>query len=324
MITHYSVKVNCDGFSQNIADGVPVFVESPNWEILFTHLSGCKPAVQTIESGVTANGISDSSRINFNVSTSVMKLTYPMIGMLALAAAVALILYLLWPGFGSDEPWSDRKARLQTAAEDARLVVDAIGQYEQFKGKPPKNLEALIPDHIRWIPEPGIPECSDFKYLNFGPGSISVVWYDLGPHSDTPASTLQSSIDGDPRHAILLITLSQKDVVVDARFERMPENAGKLAFDAEQWKKGSNRMQMALQLPDYANLMRIHRSSLVDLLGPPDGVRILRDSPWELRVICPQGLNERELFVYWPTGKYPEKIYGGTTEPVGDWIYIHK
>jgi len=253
-----------------------------------------------------------------------MKLTYPMTGMLALSTAVAGILFLFWPVHDGDESWGDRKTRLQTAAEEAQIVIDAIARYGQFKGKPPENLEALIPDHIRWIPEPGIPGCGEFKYLNFGPGNVAIIWYDLGPHSDKPASRLQSSIDGDPRHAILLITLSQHDAVIDARFERMPKNAGKLEFDPEQWKNGSNRMQMALQLPDYANLMRISRSNLEKILGPPEGSRILRDTPWELRIICPKGLTERELFIYWPTGKYPDEIYGGTTDPVDGWVYIHK
>jgi len=253
-----------------------------------------------------------------------MKLTHPKICKLALAAAIAGILFLFWSGYDSQESWIDRNTRLQTAAEEAQLVIDAIGQYVQFKGKPPENLEALIPNHIRWIPEPGISECGGFKYLNFGQGIISVVWYDLGPHSGKPVSRLQSSVDGDPGHAILLITLNPDGAVIDARFERMPKNAGKLEFDPEQWRNGSNRMQMALQLPDYANLMRMPRSDLEKILGPPEGSRILRDTPWELRIICPKGLTERELFIYWPTGKYPDEIYGGTTEPVGGWVYIHK
>ena len=252
-----------------------------------------------------------------------MKLTRPLIGLLTLAAAAAILL-LLWLMNRGGEPWSVRKTQLQTAGEEAQLVIDAIAQYVRFKGGPPKSLDALTPDHIRWIPEPGIPGCGNFKYLNFGSGKISTLWYDLGPGSGSPASQPAPSTIGDPRHAILLITLSPDDFVINARFERLPEDAGELEFDTEQWKQGSNRMEMALQLPDAVNLRKMPRSTLVEMLGPPDGSRILRDTPWELRIVCPKGLTERELFIYWPTGDYPDQIYGGTTEPVGSWVYIRK
>jgi len=252
-----------------------------------------------------------------------MKLSRQMIGLPILAIAAG-VLFLLWLDHRGSEPWNIRKTHLQTAAEEAQLVIDAIDRYVRFKGRTPESLDALIPDHIRWIPEPGIPGCGSFKYLNFGSGKISTLWYDLGPRSDSPSPQVGPSIDGDPRHAILLITLSPDDFIIDARFERMPKDAGKLEFDPQQWKKGSNRMGMALQLPDYANLRKMPRSTLVTLLGPPDGSRVLRDTPWELRIVCPKGLAERELFIYWPTGVYPDQIYGGTTRPVGSWVYIPK
>jgi len=55
----------------------------------------------------------------------------------------------------------------------------------------------------------------------------------------------------------------------------------------------------------------------------PDGSRAAQGSPWELRINCPTGLLNHDAFVYWPTGNYPEHLYGGKTEPVGKWVYIH-
>jgi len=46
-------------------------------------------------------------------------------------------------------------------------------------------------------------------------------------------------------------------------------------------------------------------------------------TPWELRINCPTGLLNHDSFVYWPTGEYPEHLYGGFTESVGRWVYVH-
>lgn len=49
-----------------------------------------------------------------------------------------------------------------------------------------------------------------------------------------------------------------------------------------------------------------------------------KPSPWELRVPCGVGMLNWDVFFYWPTKKYPDYIYGGGVERMGDWAYVHE
>ena len=42
-----------------------------------------------------------------------------------------------------------------------------------------------------------------------------------------------------------------------------------------------------------------------------------------LRINCPRSLTERDILFYWPGESYPEQIYGGNTELIGKWLYVH-
>lgn len=45
---------------------------------------------------------------------------------------------------------------------------------------------------------------------------------------------------------------------------------------------------------------------------------------YELRVPCPSGVINWDVFFYWPEGNYPENIYGGYVERIEDWAYVHE
>ncbi len=49
-----------------------------------------------------------------------------------------------------------------------------------------------------------------------------------------------------------------------------------------------------------------------------------KEEAWELSVQCPQGILNWDVFFYWPSKKYPHEIYGGYTERIGDWAYVHE
>jgi hypothetical protein len=51
-----------------------------------------------------------------------------------------------------------------------------------------------------------------------------------------------------------------------------------------------------------------------------DGHDLFRQ--YELSISMPDTGFDR--FVYWPEGNYPNQMYGGRCEPVGDWVYIHE
>lgn len=43
---------------------------------------------------------------------------------------------------------------------------------------------------------------------------------------------------------------------------------------------------------------------------------------YELRVSCPMGPMSFDVFVYRPGRSYPERLYGGRVERIGDWAYV--
>jgi len=45
---------------------------------------------------------------------------------------------------------------------------------------------------------------------------------------------------------------------------------------------------------------------------------------YELRVNCPSGGLNWDCFFYWPSQDYPDRIYGGVTEKIGKWVYVHE
>jgi len=45
---------------------------------------------------------------------------------------------------------------------------------------------------------------------------------------------------------------------------------------------------------------------------------------YELRVKCPLGGSNWDCFVYWPSQDYPDYLYGGTTEKIDNWVYVHE
>jgi hypothetical protein len=45
---------------------------------------------------------------------------------------------------------------------------------------------------------------------------------------------------------------------------------------------------------------------------------------YELRVDCPLGVLNWDCFIYWPSESYPNEIYGGFTELINEWAYVHE
>lgn len=238
---------------------------------------------------------------------------------------VFFLLWLAWPTLNLMfliEPWSMRKARFNRAATRAEPLVAAITRYSSVHGHPPQNLTELVPEYIRKVPGTGLREYPEFKYLSFTNKEISLVWYDLGSRHGLPATGLWVYPDGDPEHAIVAFTLDKDGRVLDASLDRMPANANAVDFDAELWLAKSNRIEMVRDLPNQKTIPGMTLGEMEALLGSPDGRRLLRDSPWELRIDCYWG--SFDCFFYWPTTNYPKYIYSGSTEQIGGWAYVHE
>jgi hypothetical protein len=51
----------------------------------------------------------------------------------------------------------------------------------------------------------------------------------------------------------------------------------------------------------------------------------LRTGGWELRVPCPQGMLNWDIFLFQPSRPYPEHAHGGSVEEIGaGWAYVHE
>ena len=45
---------------------------------------------------------------------------------------------------------------------------------------------------------------------------------------------------------------------------------------------------------------------------------------YELSIPCPSGGINFDVFVYWPEQGYPDSMYGGGIERIGNWAYVHE
>jgi len=256
-----------------------------------------------------------------------VKVKVPTLGCLGCTAVGLVLLWLVWPVLNDVfclEPWGVRKLRFDRAAKRAAPLLAAISQYASDHGHPPRSLSDLVPHYLRDLPGTGLREYPQFEYYSFTNRQASMIWYDLGSRHHKPATGLWVYPDGDPDHAILAFTLGQSNSVVEARVDRMPEITNRMNFDVEMWRANTSRIEMVRALPDRHETKGASLQELTNLLGSPDGGRMLRDSPWELRINCSWGMLNWDVFFYWPTTNYPKHIYGGSSEMIGAWAYVHE
>jgi hypothetical protein len=81
---------------------------------------------------------------------------------------------------------------------------------------------------------------------------------------------------------------------------------------------------MVRSLSEHVPLKGATLSEVRLTLGEPTEISTLRNTPWELRIDCSNGILNWDIFFYWPTKDYPKYIYGGNTELIGEWAYVHE
>jgi len=241
----------------------------------------------------------------------------------ALAIAVAGVARVVVPERDTAQDWEKRKNRFQEAALRAEPLVLAISEYTSAIGHSPTGFDDLIPVYLEKLPAAGLQECGNFEYRSLTHKLGSIVWYDLGSRQGRPWFGQSRYSDGDPDHAILVFALDAKGNITSALIDRMPKGGEPEEFQPTRWKEEENRIGMALALSDTYRLHGMPRDVFESLLGPPDGRRLVQGAAWELRINCPTGLLNHDAFIYWPTQKYPQNLYGGYTESIGGWVYIH-
>jgi hypothetical protein len=221
--------------------------------------------------------------------------------------------------------WPLRRGLFARAADNGVPLVDAIRAFEHANGRPPEALSELVPAHLPSIPGTGLLKYPKFEYERFADPGGSLVWWDMGSRNGASISGLWEYTDGDLSHAILVLELNGSDVVTSARADRMPASVDERPFSAERWRADSQqRLQMVHDMAHGHRLRGMRRQAVEEIFGPPSGRRVLRDAAWELRIPCSLGILNWDVFFYWPSERYPERIYGGSTERIGRWAYVHE
>ena len=243
--------------------------------------------------------------------------------LLVLVMAASGIAYLVLTAGNSATDREQRRILFQEAAIRAEPLIAAISAYTSASGNPPDSLTDIVPQYLELQPGTGLPACSNFEYRSLSHKPVLLVWYDLGSRQGQPLAGPGRYSDGNPDHAILVFTLDSQDKITSAMIDRLPEGREPLDFQTAPWIAGEKRIEMALALAETYRLHGMPRTVFEPMLGPPDGSRAVQGAPWELRINCPTGLLNHDAFIFWPTGNYPEHLYGGKTEPIGKWVYIH-
>ncbi len=252
-----------------------------------------------------------------------MKATRSLPALFVVLVALAGTAYLLLPERETVQSWEQRKARLLQATTRADPLILAIMAYTTATGHPPRGLNELVPEYLEDLPATGLRECGGFDYRPLTHKQGSIVWYDLGSRQGQPYTGQSRYSDGEPGHAILVFSLDAKEQITSALLDRMPKDREPQDFDPARWAAGENRIEMALALADTFRLFGMPREVFERLLGKPDGGRPVHGPLWELRMNCPTGLLSHDAFLYWPTESYPQHLYGGKTEAIGRWVYVH-
>lgn len=238
------------------------------------------------------------------------------LAILMTVGAMAAMRYLSWPL---------RRLAFARAAQRAQPLVDAIRAFERSKGRPPDALQELVPNHLAAVPATGLVSYPSYEYTQFKDASASFVWWDLGSRRGAQMTGPWVYPDGDPGHAVLGIELDGDELVREVRLDRMPQEGKEQPFSPDAWlSQPDRRLYMVRDLAESNDLRTMSREALEQILGPPTGRRVLRDSPWELRIPCALGILNWDVFFYWPTERYPEQLYDGGIERIGHWAYVHE
>lgn len=230
------------------------------------------------------------------------------------------------------EPWSWRRARFEEAAEKGMVVVDAIERSTTDIGVPPARLDNLVPEYLPEIPKTALSRYPDYEYFVSTMPAPTRAWYDLGSRDGNPMAGPPLFPEGETGNAVLVFALDADGQFLDYALDRMPEEVEDIAFDPEMWRRRESRMAMVHSFLEENLREKTTFDEMTALLGEPDGsatpknyiLKLEENSPWELRIRCPLGGINWDVFFYWPSEDYPDEIYGGVVERIGDWAYVHE
>ena len=188
------------------------------------------------------------------------------------------------------------------------------------------SLQNLVPAYLDRVPWTGMPAYRAYEYQVFpGDTPVDLYWYDLGSRNGKPFVGLWKYVDGEEANAVLVLLTSRDQVVREVSVDRLPKTFAERPFDPDGWKHDTAaRLAMVRDVLQTLDPKGKQLDELISSLGQPDGHRTLLAASWELRVRCPSGFLNWDVFHYWPGARYPDSLYGGSVERIGDWAYVHE
>jgi hypothetical protein len=219
--------------------------------------------------------------------------------------------------------WTESYERL---AERAKPLVMAIENYHVENGKPPPTLQALVPEYIDAIPGTGMKGYPEFEYRDMASESVLMWWnmgrVEFGDSVEPNTEKFYYPVDCD--HGNLIVVLHVNGSVSKILGNDLLLHRQKNSFEREMWSQvPEERMNMVDDILGNKELLNMTGDQLIEMLGDPDGKKQYNTSPWELRVDCGY-LMSWDVFFYWPTKEYPDNIYGGVVQRIGEWAYVHE
>jgi hypothetical protein len=245
----------------------------------------------------------------------------------ALFAAVFVVTcagwFWAWLSWGDLPPLNERIETFRDLPVRSQGLIAAIKRFHTDNGRPPHDLQELVPKYLPAIPDTGVARFPTYDYRVFPHGGMGpLVWYDLGPaeKNGAPGQAKYGAI-GPPGQAILVVEYYLENRVDYAETVRLTSYAGGEAFDPERWRsdKLARRRMVASFLRDVYPKMKTLQD-LAAALGAPDGKGVLWETPWELEVRCFWRYGNLDHLIYWPTQRYDH--FPAQCFPVGDWLYV--
>lgn len=217
------------------------------------------------------------------------------------------------------------KAGITKLVEHAAPLIEAIHKFTKDHGRPPDGLESIIPDYLPRLPETGMFSSPVYEYSFIAPDiPANLYWYDLGTCRGKLLDEERKYNVGEPDQAILVFEIARDGTILNMCIDRLPDVITEVDFNALEWDSDlSKRAGMVESMSEILKPVGRPIEEIMVVLGDPDGLRMLRNTPWEIRVSYKAELHGWGILLYWPTEDYPEEIYDGSVMRIGNWAYVH-
>lgn len=165
-----------------------------------------------------------------------------------------------------------------------------------------------------------------YEYSLIAPDTpANLYWYDLGTWRGKLRDEERKYNVGEYNQAILVFEIARDGTILSMCVDRLPDEIIEVDFFASDWDDDhAKRAGMIESVSEILKPVGRPVEEIMVVLGDPDGLRMLQNTPWEIRVSYKAELYGWGILLYWPTEEYPEEINDGSVIRIGSWAYVHE